>query len=197
MKPLNSVLSRYGTTIFTVMSALASQHGAVNLGQGFPDDEGPESIRRCAAETVLQGPNQYPLMRGLAELRQAVAEHDRRFYGLDVDWQTKVLVTSGATEALADCFFGLLEPGDEVVLLEPLYDSYLPIIERAGAVPCLSGWSRRSGGCRGGRSKPRSRRKRSCWCSTRRSTPSARSSTKRSYRSSRVCSKRRGCPGRC
>ena len=137
MKSVNSVLSRYGTTIFTVMSALASQHGAVNLGQGFPDDEGPESIRRCAAETVLEGPNQYPPMRGLAELRQVVAEHDRRFYGLEVDWQTEVLVTSGATEALADCFLGLLEPGDEVVLLEPLYDSYLPIIERAGAVPCL------------------------------------------------------------
>src|SRR5512144_2059443 len=107
MKSVNSVLSRYRATIFTVMSALASQHGAVNLGQGFPDDEGPESIRRYAAETVLEGPNQYPPMRGLAELRQVVAEHDRRFYGLEVDWQTEVLVTSGATEALADCFLGL------------------------------------------------------------------------------------------
>ena len=137
MKPVNSVLSRYGTTIFTTMSALALEHGAVNLGQGFPDEEGPEAIRRAAAEAVLAGPNQYPPMRGMPELRQAVADHDRRFYGLDVDWETEVLVTSGATEALADCFLGLIEPGDEVVLLEPLYDSYLPMIERAGGVPTL------------------------------------------------------------
>ena len=137
MKPVNSVLSRYGTTIFTTMSALALEHGAVNLGQGFPDEEGPEAIRRAAAEAVLSGPNQYPPMRGMPELRQAVADHDRRFYGLDVDWQTEVLVTSGATEALVDCFLGLIEPGDEVVLLEPLYDSYLPMIERAGGVPSL------------------------------------------------------------
>ncbi len=126
MKPVNSVLSRYGTTIFTAMSALALEHGAVNLGQGFPDEEGPEALRRAAAEAVLAGPNQYPPMRGMPELRQAVADHNRRFYGLDVDWQTEVLVTSDATEALADCFLGLIEPGDEAVLFEPLYDSYLP-----------------------------------------------------------------------
>jgi N-succinyldiaminopimelate aminotransferase len=137
MKPTNSALSRYGTTIFTVMSALASEHGAINLGQGFPDEDGPEPILRCAATALIDGPNQYPPMRGLPELRQAVAQHNERFYGLDVDWQTEVLVTSGATEALADCFFGLVEPGDEVVLIEPLYDSYLPIVERAGARPRL------------------------------------------------------------
>lgn len=134
MKPLNSALSRYGTTIFTTMSALALEHGAINLGQGFPDEEGPEAIRRIAADAVLQGPNQYPPMRGLPALRQAVAEHNRRFYGLEVDAPSEVLVTSGATEALACCLFGLLEPGDEAVLIEPLYDSYLPIVERAGAV---------------------------------------------------------------
>jgi len=137
MKNPNSVLSAFGTTVFTVMSALAQQHGAINLGQGFPDEEGPEDIRRVAADAVFDGPNQYPPMMGIPELRQAVAEHDARFYGLEVDWQTEVLVTSGATEALADCFLGLLEAGDEVVLIEPLYDSYLPMVLRAGGVPKL------------------------------------------------------------
>jgi N-succinyldiaminopimelate aminotransferase len=85
----------------------------------------------------MNGHNQYPPMMGIPELRQAVAEHARRFQGLDVDWQTEVLVTSGATEALGDCLFGLIEPGDEVVLIEPLYDSYLPIVRRAGGVPRL------------------------------------------------------------
>jgi len=137
MKPANSVLSSYGTTVFTVMSALALEHGSINLGQGFPDEEGPEDIRRVAAETVMAGPNQYPPMMGIPELRQAVATHNKRFYGLDVDWQSEVMVTSGATEALADCFLELIEPGDEVVLIEPLYDSYLPMVRRAGGVPKL------------------------------------------------------------
>ncbi|HYN37968.1 MAG TPA: aminotransferase class I/II-fold pyridoxal phosphate-dependent enzyme, partial [Rhodospirillales bacterium] len=137
MKPANPSLARWGTTIFTTMSALAAEHGAVNLGQGFPDEEGPEAIRRVAAEAVLHGPNQYPPMRGLPALRQAIAGHDRRRYGLDLDWQREVLVTSGATEALAAAFLGLLQPGDEAVLIEPLYDSYLPIIERAGGVARL------------------------------------------------------------
>ena len=132
MKPANASLARWGTTIFTTMSALSVQHGAINLGQGFPDEEGPEWLRRLAAEAVLHGSNQYPPMRGVAELRQAIAEHDHRCYGLDLDPDSEVLVTSGATEALACAFFGLLEPGDEAVLIEPLYDSYLPIIERAG-----------------------------------------------------------------
>ncbi len=137
MKPVNAILSGYGTTIFTVMSALAQEHGAINLGQGFPDEEGPEDIRRAAADAVMTGPNQYPPMLGVPELRQAVAEHNLRFYGLEVDWRTEVMVTSGATEALADCFLGLIEPGDEVVLIEPLYDSYLPMVRRAGGVPKL------------------------------------------------------------
>jgi N-succinyldiaminopimelate aminotransferase len=134
---VNQVLDGYGTTIFTVMSALATEHNSINLGQGFPDVDGPEEVRRIAAEAIMEGPNQYPPMMGIAELRQAVAAHNKRFYGLDVDWQTEVMVTSGATEALCDCFMGLLNPGDEVVLIEPLYDSYLPIIRHIGAVPKL------------------------------------------------------------
>ncbi|MCW5700145.1 MAG: aminotransferase [Rhodospirillales bacterium] len=137
MKPANSILSEYGTTVFTVMSALAVEHGSINLGQGFPDTEGPEDIRRVAADTVMKGPNQYPPMLGIPALRQAVAEANKRFYDLDVNWQTEVMVTSGATEALADCFLGLIEPGEEVVLIEPLYDSYLPMVRRAGGVPKL------------------------------------------------------------
>jgi len=135
VKPGNATLSSYGTTIFEAMSALAREHGAVNLGQGFPDDRGPLAVREAAATYVIEGHNQYPPMMGLPALRQAVAAHDRRCYGLEVDWQTEVLVTSGATEALLDCFLGLLEAGDEVVLLEPAYDTYAPVIRRLGAVP--------------------------------------------------------------
>ena len=137
MRAANEILSGYGTTVFEVMSRLAMEHGAINLGQGFPDEDGPADLRRLAAEALIEGPNQYPPMMGLPELRQAVARHNKRFYGLDVDWQREVMVTSGATEALADCFFGLIEPGDEAVLIEPLYDCYLPIVRRAGAVPKL------------------------------------------------------------
>jgi N-succinyldiaminopimelate aminotransferase len=131
----NQILANYGTTIFTRMSALASEHGAVNLGQGFPDDNGPDDVRAIAADALLHGPNQYPPMRGTVALRAAVAAHDKRFYGLDIDPLDGVLVTSGATEALAACIFGLTNPGDEVIVIEPMYDSYVPIIRRAGAVP--------------------------------------------------------------
>ena len=136
-KPTNTVLSEYGTTIFTTMSALATQHNSINLGQGFPDVDGPEEIRQVAADALMHDSNQYPPMMGIPALRQAVAEHNKRFYDLDVDWQSEVMVTSGATEALCDCFMGLLNPGDEVVLIEPLYDSYLPIIRHIGAIPKL------------------------------------------------------------
>ena len=135
MKPANKVMDGLGTTVFEVMSQLAIEHGSINLGQGFPDQDGPEDVRRAAAEALMTGPNQYPPMAGLPELRQAIAGHAKRLYDLDVDWQKEIVVTSGATEALADCFFGLLNPGDEVILLEPLYDSYPPIVERAGAKP--------------------------------------------------------------
>lgn len=133
MRAGNKVFARLGTTIFTTMSALATEHDAINLGQGFPDDEGPEALRKIAAQAILEGPNQYPPAMGLPVLRQAVADHDNRFYGLDVDWQSEVLVTSGATEALADCFLALLNPGDEAILIEPFYDSYLPMVEAMGA----------------------------------------------------------------
>ena len=89
MKPANSILSSYGVTVFETMSRLAMEMGAINLGQGFPDDNGPENLRLMAAEAVINGPNQYPPMLGIPELRQAVAEHNKRFYDLDVDWQTE------------------------------------------------------------------------------------------------------------
>ncbi len=135
MKPTNSTLSGLGTTVFEVMSRLAIEHDAINLGQGFPDDRGPDDVLRAAADAVLEGWNQYPPMLGLPELRQAVAAHGSRFYGLDVDWRREVMVTSGATEALAACLLGLIEPGDEVVLFQPLYDCYAPMVRRAGGVP--------------------------------------------------------------
>lgn len=133
MKELNIGLAGRGTTIFAVMSALALDEGAINLGQGFPDEDGPTDIIKSAAEAMKAGHNQYPPMMGLPELRMAVADHNQRFYDLAVDWQSEVMVTSGATEALADCFLGILNPGDEVIVFEPAYDSYRPMIERAGA----------------------------------------------------------------
>ena len=117
------------------MSRLARETGAVNLGQGFPDDPGPEDVRRRAAEAVVEGWNQYPPMMGLPELRGAVAAHYRHWQGLDLDPDAEVMVTSGATEALAGALFALIEPGDEVVLFEPMYDAYLPLVRRAGGVP--------------------------------------------------------------
>ena len=125
------------TTIFEEMSGLAREAGAINLGQGFPDDPGPMALRRKAGEALLTGTNQYPPMRGLPALRQAVAAHYGRTQGLDLDWETEIVVTSGATEALAAAFLSLISPGDEVVLFQPLYDAYLPMVKRAGGVPKL------------------------------------------------------------
>jgi len=133
----NPIFSTLPTTIFEEMSGLARSTGAINLGQGFPEDAGPEAIRAKAADLVLNGYNQYPPMPGLPELRQAVAAHYGRAQGLELDWQGEVTVTSGATEALAAAFLGLIEPGDEVIVFQPLYDSYLPIIRLAGGVPKL------------------------------------------------------------
>jgi N-succinyldiaminopimelate aminotransferase len=123
-----------GTTIFAEMSALATATGSINLGQGFPDTDGPEAIARAAADAVLQGRgNQYPPGPGVPELRQAIAEHQQRFYGLTYDADSEVLVTAGATEAIAAALLALLEPGDEVIAFEPFYDSYAACIAMAGA----------------------------------------------------------------
>ena len=137
VKPQNDLLSATGTTIFTVMSALATEHGAINLGQGFPDYDGPSDVIHAAAAALLDGRNQYPPMTGVPELREAVAAANRRFYGLDVDPKTEVVVTSGATEAITACLMAVLNPGDECVLIEPLYDTYLPVVKLLGAIPRL------------------------------------------------------------
>ncbi|HSV03545.1 MAG TPA: aminotransferase [Phenylobacterium sp.] len=133
----NPIFANLPTTIFEEMSGLARELGAVNLGQGFPDDPGPEAIRARAADAVLNGYNQYPPMAGLPELRQAVASHYGATQGLVLDWASEITITSGATEALAAAFLGLIEPGDEVVVFQPVYDSYLPMIRAAGGVPKL------------------------------------------------------------
>jgi len=133
----NAIFSSLPTTIFEEMSGLARSTGAVNLGQGFPDDPGPEGVRAKAADLVLNGYNQYPPMAGLPELRAAVAGHYGRTQGLDLDWASEVTVTSGATEALAASFLALIEPGDEVVVFQPFYDAYPPLIRRAGGTPKL------------------------------------------------------------
>ena len=123
-----------GTTIFAEMSALAETTGAVNLGQGFPDTDGPREIAAAAAAAIMEGRgNQYPPGPGVPELRQAVAAHQKRFWGLDVDPDSQVLVTAGATEAIAAALIALLEPGDEAIAFEPYYDSYAACIAMAGA----------------------------------------------------------------
>jgi aspartate/methionine/tyrosine aminotransferase len=132
---MNPIFANLPTTVFEVMSRLARETGAVNLGQGFPDDPGPEDVRRKAAEAVVEGWNQYPPMMGLPELRTAIAAHYKHWQELDLDPDAEVMVTSGATEALAGALMALIEPGDEVVLFEPMYDAYLPLVRRAGGVP--------------------------------------------------------------
>jgi aspartate/methionine/tyrosine aminotransferase len=132
---MNPIFSTLPTTIFETMSRLAREHQAVNLGQGFPDDPGPEDVRRKAAQAVLEGWNQYPPMMGLPELRQATARHFQHWQGLALDPESEVMVTSGATEAIAGALMAILTPGDEVVLFEPMYDAYLPLVQRAGGVP--------------------------------------------------------------
>ncbi|MFE0458095.1 pyridoxal phosphate-dependent aminotransferase [Kitasatospora sp. NPDC058965] len=131
---LNRRLAGMGTTIFAEMSALATATGSINLGQGFPDTDGPEEVREAAVRALRDGRgNQYPPGPGIPELRAAVAEHQQRFYGLAYDPDTEVLVTAGATEAIAAALLALLEPGDEVIAFEPFYDSYAACIAMAGA----------------------------------------------------------------
>jgi N-succinyldiaminopimelate aminotransferase len=132
---LNSRLAGLGTTIFAEMSALALATGSVNLGQGFPDTDGPPQIAQAAAAAILGGRgNQYPPGPGIPELRRAIADHQRRFYGLSFDPDTEVLVTAGATEAVAAALIALVEPGDEVIAFEPYYDSYAACVAMAGGI---------------------------------------------------------------
>ncbi|MGC4947324.1 pyridoxal phosphate-dependent aminotransferase [Streptomyces sp. DT224] len=131
---LNRRLAEFGTTIFAEMSALAVRTGAINLGQGFPDTDGPEEVREAAVRALRAGHgNQYPPGPGVPELRTAITGHQQRRYGLTYDPDTEVLVTAGATEAIAASLLALLEPGDEVIALEPYYDSYAACIAMAGA----------------------------------------------------------------
>ncbi len=130
---LNRRLAGLGTTIFAEMSARAVATGSINLGQGFPDADGPQEIAQAAADAILKGRgNQYPPGPGVPELRDAIVAHQRRFYGLDCDPATEVLVTAGATEAVAAAMIALVEPGDEVIAFEPYYDSYAANIAMAG-----------------------------------------------------------------
>ena len=130
-------LQPFTSTIFATMSELAAATGSVNLGQGFPDTDGPEELREVAVAAIRQGANQYPPSAGVPELRRAVAAHQRAWYGLELDPGTEVLVTVGATEAIAAGLLALCEPGDEVVMFEPSYDSYAACCAMAGAVPRL------------------------------------------------------------
>jgi N-succinyldiaminopimelate aminotransferase len=126
-------LRPYATTVFAEMSALAARIGAVNLGQGFPDEDGPPAMLKAAQDAIADGVNQYPPGLGIAPLRQAIAAQRRRHFGIEYDPDTQVLVTVGATEAIAAAVFGLVEPGSEVLLIEPFYDSYSPVLAIAGA----------------------------------------------------------------
>jgi N-succinyldiaminopimelate aminotransferase len=121
---LTTKLGGFGTTIFAEMSALAVATGAINLGQGFPDTDGPPEVLDAAVAAIRQGVNQYPPGLGAPELRQAIADHQHRFYGCELDPATEIVVTAGATEALAGALLGMLDSGDEVVVFEPMYDSY-------------------------------------------------------------------------
>ena len=133
-EPLTDKLRGFGASIFAEMTSLAVSTGAVNLGQGFPDYDGPPEVLDRAREEISAGNNQYPPGIGIVDLRHAVAEHQRRFWGLEVDPESEVLVTMGATEALAGALLGILDPGDEVVVFEPLFDTYAGCVALAGAV---------------------------------------------------------------
>jgi N-succinyldiaminopimelate aminotransferase len=128
-----SRLRPYATTVFAEMSALAARVGAVNLGQGFPDEDGPPEMLKAAQDAIAEGVNQYPPGIGIAPLREAVAAQRKRKFGVDYDPATEVLVTVGATEAIAAAVLGLVEPGSEVILIQPFYDSYSPVVAMAGA----------------------------------------------------------------
>lgn len=134
---MNPLYANLPTTIFEKMSALARETGAINLGQGFPDAGWPRDVLEAGARALTEGYNQYPPMPGIPELRQAIADHYRRHQGIDLDWQREITVTSGATEALAASILALVSPGDEVLMIQPMYDAYLPMVKQAGGVPKL------------------------------------------------------------
>lgn len=131
---VNPVFAASGISVFEIMSRLAAETGAINLGQGFPEGLEPQELIAAATDALHNGSHQYPPMLGLPALRKAVADNARRFFNIDPDWETEILVTSGATEALADSFFALMNSDDEVIVLEPAYDSYSPVIRRAGGM---------------------------------------------------------------
>jgi len=132
---MNPIFANIQTSVFETMSRLARETGAINLGQGFPDGPGPRDVLEKAADAVVNGWNQYPPMPGLPELRQAVAKHYAEHQGVELDWENEVMITSGATEAIAGALMALITPGDEVILFQPMYDAYLPLVLRAGGVP--------------------------------------------------------------
>jgi len=125
----------FGTSVFTEMSRLAVRHGAVNLGQGFPDFAGPDFVKEAAIQAIRADLNQYAVSHGTPRLRRAIAESWQRAYGRELDPETEVSVGSGATEVILDAILGLVNPGDEVILFEPFYDSYLPDVLMAGGIP--------------------------------------------------------------
>jgi N-succinyldiaminopimelate aminotransferase len=134
-RPLTLRLAAFGTSVFTEMTALAAHHDAVNLGQGYPDFDGPDFVKDAAIAAMRAGHNQYAPMPGLPRLQRAVAEHQQRFYGLEYDSTTEVTVHAGATEGLCAALQALLDPGDEVILFEPFYDAYRPDLSLVGARP--------------------------------------------------------------
>ncbi|MFL6090243.1 MAG: pyridoxal phosphate-dependent aminotransferase [Aeromicrobium sp.] len=134
MKVQSARLDGLGTTIFAEMSALAHSTGSINLGQGFPDTDGPAEVLDAAVAAVQSGHNQYPPGLGIPALRESIAAHQARWYGLSIDPASEVVVTTGATEAIAAAILGLVDPGDEVIVLEPYYDSYVAVIQMAGGV---------------------------------------------------------------
>lgn len=132
---MNPFYASMPTTIFEATSGRARDTGAINLGQGFPDGRGPADVLEAAARALLEESNQYPPMAGLPVLRQAIADHYCHHQGIDLDPMSEVVVTSGATEALAAAILGIVSPGDEVLMFQPLYDAYVPLVLQAGGIP--------------------------------------------------------------